>query len=325
MSSTVTPQERLQVIRDRFIVRHVSPFVREITNEITLLNLTDTDAENIVLYRTSFMPGLEITDNDGTFLAYRPNEHTRILLEELAMRDDSYKSIKEDMDSHRKYVVWVDLPADNPIKPKDTRIIRLHYYDDSDPVVLRWYNSIFSIPRYEVSKTTPTSERYDTHYLIQAPEGFLLKVNTGAASSGKKTLSREDGFYLTKTDRLISVRLPHLEDKEVAFLLEYDVVLENAERVFLKAVVAVIFGLSALILALSLNAIPSILLWGKDATNLLQKGSDVIGTGVFVAASAILGLLTNPLAHRTKVWLFIALMMVIAAFVLKSLGFTSFM
>jgi len=266
---------------------------------------------------------LEVIDNDGTLLAYRPNEHTEILLEELAARDESYKSIKEDMDLHRKYVVWIDLPDDKPIKPKDTRIIRLRYYDDADPTVLHWCSSIFSIPRYEISKTTPTSERYDTHYLIQAPEGFLIKVKSSTATSEMKDLTREDGFYFTRTDRLVSIRLPHLED-EVTFFLVYDVVLERAERVFLKVVVVVLLGLSALLLVFSIYAIPPILLWGKDVTNLLQKGSDVIGTGVFVAACAILGLLTNPLAHRTKVWLFVALMMVIAAFVLKSLGFTSF-
>jgi hypothetical protein len=324
MTSVVTPQERLQVIRDRFIVKHVSPFIREIVNELTLLNVTTTATENILLYRTSFMPGLEITDSDGRLLAFRPNEHTRILLEELAARDESYKSIKQEMDSHKQYVVWIDLPADSPIKPKDTRIIRLRYYDDKNPAVLHWSSSVFSIPRYEVSKKTPTSERYDTHYLIQAPEGFQVKVKSGTATSGQKALTREDGFYLTKTDRLISIRLPHLEDQEVNFFLEYDVVLEKAERVFLKAVVVVLLGLSTLILILSVNLIPPIMVWGKDVTSLLIKGSDVIGTGVFVAASAILGLLTNPLAHRTKAWLFIALMMVIVAFVLRSLGFTSF-
>ena len=65
---------RLLIIRDRFLIRHLNPFVREIIDEITLWNIGKDPSRNVFLTHTSFMPGLEISDDDGCLLAYRPNE-----------------------------------------------------------------------------------------------------------------------------------------------------------------------------------------------------------------------------------------------------------
>jgi hypothetical protein len=319
------PHERLRIIRNRFIIEHLTPFKREVINEVTLLNTGPDNACNVFLYRMSFMPGLEVQDSDGSILPYRPNAHTRVALEELSQRDDFYRRILEDMNNHVTYVVWIDLPEDRPIKPSDSRVIRLRYFDDRNPRVLRWFRSIFSVPRYEVLKVTPADEDYDTHYLIHAPEGFVVKLHRQEAITKTNELERDltdvDGLHSTKTDRLVSLRLPHLHGETVSLSLEYDILLERAERVFIGAVVYLLLGLSVLLLLLATNVIPPAIFLGKDITALLRTSSSVVGAGTVAANTAILALLTNPLCHRTKVWLFMALMLTVIALAISGLGF----
>jgi hypothetical protein len=321
------PGERLRVIRNRFIIEHLTPFKREVINEVTLLNTGAESACNVFLYRTSFMPGLEVQDSDGSILPYRPNEHTRIALEELSQRDDFYRRILEDMNNHVTYVIWIDLPEDRPIKPGDSRVIRLRYFDDRNPRVLRWFRSIFSVPRYEVLKVTPVDEDYDTHYLIHAPEGFLVKVHHQEAIAEtheqRRDLADVDGLHSTKTDRLVSLRLPHLHEEKVSLSLEYDVVLEKAERFFIGAVLSLLLGLSGLLMLLAMNVIPPVMFLGKDVSALLRTSSSVVGAGAIAANTAILALLTNPLCHRTKAWFFLALMLTVIALAISGLGFPS--
>lgn len=324
MSALKPPSIRLRVIRDRFTIEHTSPFKRQITNEITLLNTSDDTVSNIILFRTHFMPGLEVRDSDGALLPIRPNEDTREILEDIQDRDPFYRRILQDMNNHHVYVVWIDLPVDRQIAGRDARLIYLKYFDDRNPHILSWCRSIFSIPRYELWKNTPPDERYDTHYVIHAPDGFLVSVQRQSCSTKNNSdeidLKDSDGFHITKTDRLVAMRVPHLPQQEVNLYLKYDVILESPERLFLRALTWLSLGVSLTLLLVAFNLTPITNVLGKDMTLLLQNGLSIAGAGLAAVDAAIITLLTNPLCHRTKAYLSLALMLMVIGLTFSAPG-----
>ena len=73
----IAPISGLIIVRERVFFNHILPENRSITNEITLLNTTDSPIPSIFLTRPEFMVGLKIYDESDRELPFYTNKLTK--------------------------------------------------------------------------------------------------------------------------------------------------------------------------------------------------------------------------------------------------------
>jgi hypothetical protein len=294
----------VKVIRNRVLITHTEPGRREIVDEVTLFNDSGRVVRDIFLQRLSFMPALRVFDYDGAELVHYPNDFTRILFTKLSKTDSSYEEILKRMKSKDLFVLWVTFPKGREIRPKDSRIIRLAYFDKENPSTVK--RSIFSIPRYVYDKFTPADEAYNTFWNVAAPPGFRLKHETLEASKTvdekPEKLTRDDGLFIDLTDSLISIRIPFLPTA-VRYKMAYNVELPVAEAWFLRIGFLVLL-IASIFSAISPQLTSPIVLYHVDMAKLLLENRYSIAGIITTICVAVIGFLSNPLTKRTK-WLFL--------------------
>lgn len=303
MSADILRQklDGLTVIRERVFIRHETPTVRDITNEVTLLNLSKSDLRLIQLVRIEFMPGLRVLDDDGSELSFYPNELVRLFLEEVS-DEDEMANLLDKMNKREIFVLWIRLPYDKPIRFNELRTIRLKFSDNRDP---RHRGTLFNIPRFTVLKKKPPDERYETHFFIEGPRGFELGIYEDPTETN---IATSDGLHRTITSRCAAVRIPYL-DKTVSYKLLYDILPEKTEKRLLTFITISLLVTSAIILTISNR-------WVRDSlthlthltlvsvlvhlSNVVHGNLAMLAGYLITVSLAIMGLTTNPLTHRTK-------------------------
>lgn len=330
LNSLSINNNELRTIRERIFINHTTAEQREITEEITLLNLSDQSIPSIFLFRDEFMTGLRILDETDKDLVLYPNDLTRQLIMLYARSepaDGNLHKLLQRMESEndKVYVLWIRLPEGEEIKPNQSKIIKLSYKNITEPQKLPWRQDpfrnqkiLFTVPRFRTQRTKPKESAYDTFYIISVPEGYMIDhdvlkhvelndKNVEVGISGK--------VYENSDKHNISIRSPAGKN-ETRFDMIYDIVPDKSDRIFFICSVAAIIAFSAIvsIIAYEGSAFAS-------TNNILKKiydNSDVLLGGIVTGALTAIGFMKSSSTNRTRFWFFISVVISAAGFFFKS-------
>lgn len=290
----------MRILRYRQIVRHVTPTYREITDEYTVLNDSGKDTKFLPFHAYSYRANLHVYDSDGTELVLYPNATVRAYLTRLDEKwsQDLLKSIND----RSKYVQIVQLPTDKALKNGDARVFRFTYVDHDEPIRISILHSLFNLPTFQEKKVIPTSQNYSTHVTILAPVDFGLVCSRHNAREllldGKeRVLSDEDHYHETVGSAVADFALP-TGNNLIRFNCNYYVYPEKSEAILLRG-----FFWSFTVLSVFFSLI---LIGIFDGTFIqpfvaaVKANYQLIGAILFGVSIGFLGIVTNPLTHRTK-------------------------
>ncbi|MHB8567384.1 MAG: hypothetical protein ACYC7D_01285 [Nitrososphaerales archaeon] len=299
MSTTVG----VEILRNHIFVKHQTPTgSREVTEHFTLINNSASDLHNIILSGEKFRPGMTILDEDDAILPVLPNELVISLLEQ--EKNFQNNAIIESIKSHERYLLWIPLPDDRVIKAKAVRVIRICYYDAEPPEYQEdtITKKLLDIPEFKLDKKVPITEDFDTHVTIVAPEGYRLRIEEiepliYVGDKPQKIEADQQHYHLNdKSDTVIDINIPHNKSCLVSFRLRYAIYPEVHEQRTIIAVFSVIAVISILIYVFIVLDLLYPTVFDFYRLQILQ-----IATGSIVLAVAYVGLVTNPLTHRTKI------------------------
>lgn len=312
MSSTTS--NGLRIIRQRIFIKHTSPEEREIVDEITILNESDGDIENIFLFRKDFMVGLKILDSTDEEIPFYTNEQVRDVLSrpgKTILGTPTYVNapILQTMKKREIFALWIKLNKSNLIKSAELKIIKLSYRNKTKPMKLNFldtfYNHkfLFNIPRFRTLNTKLKSDEYDTFYIITAPEGFKLDYeinkNVIIKDDGQQIpLNEKNGVHTNYDEKTFSLRMPSLGEKN-EFDMVYDIIPSDNERWFYAITVFSMIGLSTFTTILALK-------WIDPSINIvlthIYNHANHIFAGIITASLAAIGLSKDSSTVRTRFW-----------------------
>jgi hypothetical protein len=285
----------VQVIRQRTIIRHESVTVRHLSEEITVLNDGKDPIRLVNIEAQEYRPGLSAFDADGTVLPIMPNSTIRSILE--GDRSPESQGLLESLNSRTTYVNPVALPEGCEIQPGDYRVIRLEYSDTATPGTEML--SFLSIPTYKIQGRFHGSEGRIRHFVVIPPTDFelgLKKLDVMAVSSdgSKSPITEDQHHHKTVSPSIIDVAIP-VSPAGTDFALDYAILPGKEEGNLFRLFWVGAFDLSAILLVLGVGSPPAV-----PAVRMHFVG---IGGVIFALCIGFIGLVTNPVTHRTKLWM----------------------
>lgn len=342
LSSLLIFNDSTRVIRERILINHDSPEKREIIDEFTIYNKTTEDVDNIFLIKKGFMAGLRITDESNRELPLLSNESLKALIRpELNGKDpeknEQLKNLLEDIEKHRRFVLWIKLSKENAIHPKNFKIVKLTYKNQNlgDIKIGRkdWLKTkldLFTIPSFLIDNIKHKDSKHDIFYVISMPEGFILrytiKENVKIKNMIPTTISENDGMRVNKElkekeIKLISIRIPPFE-QESRFSMIYQVLPEKTDRKFYCIVLFSLIGISIFISIISTKL-------GHGYEHLVNienvypilhqiytKVDPVFG-GLITISLAAIGFMRSYSLSKTRFWFIIPIIISALGFLLK--------
>lgn len=300
------------VIRYRHIIRHDTPKSRTITDEFTISNESDVEITSIMLIFKNdpvkpndiYRPNLHIFEADGTELTFLPTDE---LLSELEKSNETwFKNLLEAIKDKQISVLAIDFPSDNPLPIKSKRIITLVYMDKERPQIPRFY--LMSIPRFTITLHPPImTERFSTHVVVIPPQEYEVELRSASpkalVDNSLKDLSEKDGYYRTVSSRVVDLTLP-TGKLDIRFSGEYRILPDRAEKWLFRSFSASVIVASVFVFLATLNLFKS--LWILSYTEpIIDAHRTVMGQSFLILSVGFIGLVTNSLTHRTKLWLLI--------------------
>ena len=228
------PHEFLELVRVVDRTTHDSTTDRNREKEFVVRNNTSKPKDLLFLPLVDFRIDLEVHDEDGTKLNFFPNDEVEEFVDELKKRDpEAHASIKEKFDD-REYMLLVQLPQDNPIRPGEFRSIKLNfrqskpvqYHRISDRPVLtgwvtHWKRKLFTIPSFVATAEKSASDSHAEFFVVEGPEEYATVADKSEKHQDK------DGFYENgygKDTRVLSTHLPPAGDSDYTWELTYELV-----------------------------------------------------------------------------------------------------
>lgn len=214
-SNPSTFGKEVEIIRQRFFIDYTSKsHKRYYSEEYTVRCLTNNKngIDNIFIRSPKLLPNLKIYDSDGTQLGLVTNRLSRALINNLLRNTQSSEVITElntlltDMAERRVFLLWIKLPANRRLMPKEVRVITLEYdapienFEKKDQV-LEFHSS-----PYEVFYTINIPEDYEIdkeEFEIYESDGTTLKDS----QKSWKTPQRDAPFYFNENRGSISIRV----------------------------------------------------------------------------------------------------------------------
>ena len=311
---------QLRVVRERFRISHPAPLERQIIDEFTLKNETDEFIQDVFLIDLPLMLGLEVLDENNKRLSFLPNSEVRRILEETINDNEQVDAlITQFLRHHGSYFLWIRLTTHDRIFPGDYKIIRLKYLSREKPQVPKIVSTLYDLARYTFNISKTRNQNYDIFINIQAPAGCNLK-HRASANEGNHRLTEIDGFYQTRLDSFVQIRIPN-RDSEITCEIGYDIQPPRLEKRFVSLTLILLYVASILLVTLTLsekfesinefltNSFNSIL--GEQlvtglkimANGILKRVFEIAG-GIIATSVAIAGLVRNPLFARAR-WFYI--------------------
>lgn len=326
MVGELEPQIRLlevfKILRKRTIVEHLTPSKRQFTEELTLFN-NDAQPHNfIMLLNRNYRPAMEITDDDGRSLPFFRNMELEAVLKD--SNNVEYQDLLHGMRNHEVFIQLIQFPGDRPFVAKSMRVIRIRYVVEKvDIDTFYWRKLIFNISTDYVDGHMKPTDDYSMVVIIKPPEDFRVDLEAVVIKEdGKESrVLREDAaknphFHVTAADNIISMNLTSdVSTEEFDFNIYYTIFLErNEERL--------ITGLT-----ISSLAIPSILafltfydiryhVWKINSP--LTNAFNLMFTAIIFTQLTFIGLWSNPLTHRSKIWVVAGLGLIVIVFVMSA-------
>lgn len=306
------PWAQLRPIRVRVTLEHLTPFDRQYTKEIVVINSGATDVDEMLIPLPEFLHGLKVLDEDNSILSFYSNAEIENKI--MNYDRDLRENIRHQLDE--VYLLWIRLPNNKIIRSEEIRTIRLVY---SDSMGAKMTTSIFDIPQYDDNIFSPDNT-VEEYYFITPPKDFRIEMVKSETYAFTEPIRPEDGLpekvdikYLENpspsdfkddcidiknNDSFITARFPN-RDLPYKVKLNYQIKLPKIEHNIWSIVLPVAAVLLGLLAIISYLQIQSLLL-----------GSGVllaIGGSVSSVCGALIALITNPLIRRTRALLFIHL------------------
>jgi len=279
------------------------PFRRLLIRELLFYNNSEKTITDILFDIDEFMLGLRVFDYDGTELSVYPKNFIRDLLQKYLNEKDLNELTKPG-----KYILWIPLPASKPLEPKETRLIKLQYFDPKEVKPATWKVSAFNLPRFRITIRKKEEEDYDTFFVIKAPESYEIKYKKEKAEKNGKDLVKDDGFYEDVYSYIVNIRIPYIKESFVNFSALYEIKPSRIERILfwtswflllLSASILLIFSINPLV-----NLLPVLSL--QILEKIVKSNLHIqFAIGIAGASMAITGLIKDPLLQRVKWYYFI--------------------
>src|SRR5271157_2239320 len=171
----IGPVPSWEILRVRSIIRHTSPSSRTVTREYTLRNLLETANPYIGFFEDEPRADFHVHDDAGAELPVMPRSEIIAALKGSSRPEDN--ELGKRIESGAAFYPVVLLPSEPKI-PKNQVIVITCSFRDTDkanesprgPLSL-----FFNIPVYDVDFQLTGGERYTSHVVVVAPEGFDLR------------------------------------------------------------------------------------------------------------------------------------------------------
>lgn len=304
MSSNTAPWLQIRLVRSRTIIEHETPYTRKFTEEITILNTSVSDVNNIPFPLPDFRHGLQIIDSDNSMISFYSRNEIDVLM--ATLERPLHETLERQLTEN--YLVWIHLPIARAIKPNELRTIRFIWKDPEtakNPI-----RSIFDIAQF--SDTYVKGDHpLETFVLTYPPKDFdinICKKETKATDletkeevtidhyTEKDSSFKNDRITIKNSGNSISMRLP-AKNNLYKISVNYQIKLSRLDRWGWR----VFLPFTALAL-LAMVIIPST----SYASIISLNKESLIGIGgaVVTVAATLIILSNNPLLRRTRGLLF---------------------
>jgi len=314
----------LRNIKSRIWMEHNSPRERQITLELIVMNSHSTNPiVDFPLQVGEFLYGLKIIDEDGSVLPFYSRREIKHLIE--TYKENLKLTITNRL--NEGYIVWIKLPNNKPIGPKDFRTIRLSYWGTApnNPKSVKWHSSIFDIQQY--TEIVPNAVPVETSYFITAPKDCILEVMKEKTSAYNiDTNEKLDIQYL---DKRKDIATPNLQKSPIVvaqwhgciaitimpyeckfeFHVEYEVKLPKNERLIWQIGIPVSIFFLLIMVTLPMTPFFSTIYSVEPISRESIFAFAAIAGGII---AALMALINNALIGRTRLILLIDVGLIIA-------------
>lgn len=195
-------ESKYAILRVRHIIDHDQDHITHTRSEYTLQSAKDSLGDIIIVF-PKFLPNLKVSDSDGTVYPIMPNEHVKKMLAKnqggVIGRPDTTQ-ILDDIETHKKFLVWVKIPPNKHMNNDEVRIIYFDYDSDkADESPPNWLNR-----RTKKIVLNVTPVEFPVFWILKKPEGYDLgsieyhePYEHGKLSSSK--LSENPNAYVHQT------------------------------------------------------------------------------------------------------------------------------
>jgi hypothetical protein len=299
----------INVIRQRITYSHKSLDEIEVIREYHIRNDSTEKIFEVILRDLPLMINLEVFDDDNRRLSFLPNREVKDIMERLIEQDkegrvDSIK--KYVLESGEPYLLWIILPHDRGISPDETRVIRLKYLERVDRVMEVKYSKfkLYNSRRIKITVNKSRSDIFDTFVNIIIPSNYGLEYDIKITNNNKE-LGNEEGFYKTKVNNILQVRIPVL-DKDITVYITYDIVPSVENKKFFIATFIALYPISIIVFVSAIAPFNEII-----RENIVEITFGLIGVSL-----AIIGLVKDPLLNSVKAHYLGLIIFVIISFIL---------
>ena len=307
MSNPVTSNpstfgKEIEIIRQRFFIDYTTSTHKYYTEEYTLrcLTVNPNGIDNIFLKSPKLLPNLKIYDSNGTQLALITNKLSKALINNLLKHSSPVEVIEEltnllqQMGNQEVFLLWIKLPADRRLMPKEARVITLEYDAKLEDIENKEQILEFHSAPYEVFYTIrlPNDYEFDKEeFEIFEQDGTILK---NPEQTWRKKLQKGDPFYFNENKGSVSIRIyPNIVDS-IRFIYSFKIKRSLTTLPFFT--LYLLIGASIVLLISNIN-------WYTDnchliqaclAPKIFQNNQAEIGIGIIGASLIVPNLIQNP-------------------------------
>jgi hypothetical protein len=297
----------IEIIRQRFFIKHTSKFNRSYSEEYTLRckTINEKGIDNIIIKSPKLLPNLKIYDSDGTELALVTNRLTTSLIKYLLKNTNNppvekeLKQLLDDISEQKIFLLWIKLPSAKKFFKNEVRVIKLEYEaserDESERNNILEFHSAPHEVFYVIS--SPTDYEFDKKEIeIYEGDGTILKNQREGWEKQKG-----DPFYFNTNQDSISIRVsPSISDQ-----IKFSYSFKASENItFIPIFTMLLLSITSVFLLLSLpyfQICPNLHLTDCSVVNTIATNHVEIGIGIIIGSLAMPNLIQNQdIRHSLK-------------------------
>ena len=117
--------QKIRIIRAWYHITHNDRQISTIDLAYTIECISlEEDVEHIILTMDSFLPNLKVVDHAGVEYPIMPKESVALLLKQKD-NDETMKRLASQIKDGQGMLLWIRIPPDRPMRPREVRIIHL--------------------------------------------------------------------------------------------------------------------------------------------------------------------------------------------------------
>ena len=254
---------------------------------------------------------------------YCRNVELEALLEKSNLPD--HKQLLTQIKNHDLFAQLIQFPSDRPFAAKSLRVIRIRYIVEKVNIETYYHRKyLFNISTDYVYGHLKPDDDYSMVVIIKPPEDFRVKlVAVVVKEDGKKSRVLQEynhegsHLHLNEADNIISINLTsELSTSEFDFNINYTIFLERSEE---RLIAGLTISAVMIPLVLACLAFYDILNHRWTINPTLSSAFNFMFTAIIFTQLTFIGLWSNPLTHRSKIWVVIGLVLIVLVFILSAM------